>query len=95
MLKKHWCYKQNAISQSGHVFEWSRFDTISPRFQILAHDFIFALTISFLLIGIVFDRFHCWMFCFVLVFHRTHANTHLIMQFAKRYSHSVLVASFC
>ena len=42
MLKKHWFYKQKLNFQSSHVFEWSRFDTISPRFQIHGHDFDFT-----------------------------------------------------
>ena len=42
MLKKnHWFYNQNAEIRNGHVFEWSRFDTISPRFHFRANDLVF------------------------------------------------------
>ena len=55
MLKKHWFYKQNVKMQNGHVFDWSRFDTISPRFHFSAHVFIFHSSGLFVLLTISFS----------------------------------------
>ena len=59
MLKKHWFYKQNLKNKNGHVFEWSRFDTISPRFHFCGHDFVFCNFVCFVIaIGIAHANTH-------------------------------------
>ena len=59
--KKQRFYKQSAQTRNGHVFDWSRFDTVSQRFHVTAHDFVFPgheLNLRFLCsIAVVMNSF--------------------------------------